>query len=96
MISVVSSSLKDPDISLERERITQIQIISCLTVGVSGLQDIEKIEAKCEISGVTKIILKAYSLYILPSLRVNMALAHSTSTSTYPVPTDMSCLVQKL
>ena len=60
MFRVVSSSLKDPDISLERERLTQIQIISCLTVGVSGLQDIEKIEAKCEVSGVTEILLKAY------------------------------------
>ena len=62
MISVMSSSLKELRLTLTsamRERLTQTQIISLLTVGISGLEDIERIEAKCEVSGVTKIILKA-------------------------------------
>ena len=40
-----------------RERLTQI--ITVLAVSVSGL---ERIEVKCEVSEVTKIILQAYQL----------------------------------
>ena len=60
MISIVSSSLKEPRLALTlamRERLTQTTV---LAVGVSGLEDIKRIEAECEVSGVTKLLLKAY------------------------------------
>ena len=43
--------------SAMRERITQI--ITFLAVSASGL---ERIEAECEVSGVTRILLKAHNM----------------------------------
>ena len=53
------------DLGHERERLTQI--ITVLAVSACGF---EKIEAECEVSGVTKILLKAY-LMLPPECRVS-------------------------
>ena len=57
MICIVSSSLKEPRLTLTpamKERLTQTQIMTVLT-GVSGLEKIERMEADCEVSEVTKV-----------------------------------------
>ena len=52
-----------------------------LLVSVALIEDIEKIEAKCEVSGMTKILLK--DNHILPSLRVNVADWGELSSNSY-------------
>ena len=82
MISVMSSSLMEPRLTLtsamrERGSLRLRLLLVSLLVSVAS-RTLRRLKTKCEVSGVTKFILKAY--HILPSLQ-----------SKRGTSTDVSC-----